>query len=230
MAGFSVRVETVGREALPVLVADGLDWLTEPLRKAASGMDFAPNGPFYPGIRAKSPEGYAGELTERLERQILEAFGWPGDGLAVMESDFSLVTAKPETLVPFQRMPHVDGVDGDVLAVLHYLCDEDHGGTSFYRHRSTGFESLSKERFSAYKSALEADVRAKGIPAPAYRNDSDALFERTATFDCRVGRVLVYRGTSLHSGRIPDGHSLSADPARGRLTVNSFIRRVERRD
>ncbi|MEE4209329.1 MAG: DUF6445 family protein [Parvularcula sp.] len=221
----SIRLEHVGQEHLPVLVADGLDDLTLPLRQAAEESGFAPNGPFYPGVRAKAPQGYAEEIIGRLGPDILRAFGWEGSSLQMIDGDFSLVTTPPEALVPFQRMPHVDGVDADVVAVLHYLCGEEHGGTSFYRHRSTGFEQLSTERYATYKAALERDVARRGLPPATYRDGSDDIFERTATYDCREGRILVYRGTSLHSGRIPEGHPLTADPAEGRLTVNSFLRR-----
>jgi hypothetical protein len=37
-------------------------------------------------------------------------------------------------------------------------------------------------------------------------------------------RLLIYRGSLLHSGLIPPNMALSDDPHRGRLTANIFVR------
>jgi hypothetical protein len=221
----SATVENVGQDRIPVVIVDGLDDLTEPLRQAAAASRFAPNGPFYPGIRAPVPEGYADRLAQLLAPAVSAAFGEEDEGLVPTASDFSLVTTPPGRLMPFQRLPHFDGTAPDMLAILHYLCDASHGGTSFYRHVSTGFEQVTAGRYDTYKAALEADIARHGLPEAKYRDGTDGLFERIATFDCLPGRVLVYPGTALHSGRIPEGHALSADPRTGRLTVNTFMRR-----
>lgn len=219
------HLETIGNESIPVLIVEGLDQATEPLRKAARQGRFKATSTYYPGVRAPAPRAYAEQLAKLLEGPVREAFGWQDDNLAVMECDFSLVTTPPGDLSLFQRLPHFDGTSDDVLAVLHFLCDGDHGGTSFYRHRSTGYESISPDRWQAYDEALRADIERLGEPDARYRDESDSIYERMATFDCRPGRALVYRGTTLHSGRIPPDHGLSDDPSSGRLTVNTFIER-----
>ncbi|MCQ8186060.1 DUF6445 family protein [Parvularcula maris] len=217
------QVHRIGREGLPVVVHDGFGPETDRLREGTSGLRFAAKGPFYPGVRSSSPEGYTEDLLRELSPALEEAFGW--SEADTISSDYSLVTTEPGRLLPFQRMPHFDGVEKDVLAILHYLCGPEHGGTSFFRHETTGFEEVTEERYKTYEQAVQEDVRRTGMPAPRYRNETDELFTRTATFDCRPGRVLVYKGTTLHSGRIPDGHNLSPDPLRGRLTLNTFISR-----
>jgi hypothetical protein len=37
-------------------------------------------------------------------------------------------------------------------------------------------------------------------------------------------RLIIYHGSLLHSGIIPPGMKLSADPREGRLTANLFVR------
>jgi hypothetical protein len=125
-------------------------------------------------------------------------------------------------LQPLQRLPHFDSPDDLQLAVLHYLSPVDQGGTSFYRHRSTGFESLSNERSARYAAALDADVRAQGPSPTAYINGDSPMFERIASFAGEFNRVLVYRSVSLHSADIASDFRFEADPRRGRLTANLF--------
>ena len=74
--------------------------------------------------------------------------------------------------------------DGGQIAVLHYLFDTPHGGTSFYRHRSTGFESITPERAEDYAARLRQELEASPPPA-AYTTGDTELFEGA---DPRGGR------------------------------------------
>ena len=59
-------------------------------------------------------------------------------------------------------------------------------------------------------------------PAPArYFADSDAQFELLGVMPARFNRLVVYRGSLLHSA-IVNPRRLDADPRTGRLTVNTF--------
>ena len=81
----------------------------------------------------------------------------------VLETYFSIVTTPPEALAPIQRLPHVDGLEPDRIAILVYLSGAEQGGTAFYRQRSTGFETVNAARFPAFEAALKAgaDANAK---------------------------------------------------------------------
>lgn len=222
MPDVGLKRARIGAERLPVLVGDGFDQMSSGLRAAAARSTFSRKAAYYPGIRAAAPPGYADLIVRACGEIITRTFG--GTSLVVEECAFSLVTDPPETLSLFQRLPHFDGVEANRLAILHYLCDGSFGGTSFYRHRSTGFESVDADRHSTYDARLRDDLTREGEPPAVYRTGSDILFEETASFDCRPGRFLIYRGTTLHSGRIPDGALLSPDPLAGRLTLNTFLR------
>lgn len=220
-------IRAIGRERLPLFLAD--EALPDPQRLvlAAQAASFARNGPYYPGIRAAAPAGYAAGLAEALRRPVCAMMGWSADTrLETASCDFSLVTTPPRDLALIQRLPHFDGTDGEVVAVLHYLCGPEHGGTAFYRHRSTGFERVTEDRHAAYDAALRQDLADHGEPGPSYRGASDDIFERHARVECVFNRLIAYSGTTLHSGLVPEGHELSAAPEEGRLTVNTFLRRV----
>ena len=216
----------IGQERVPLLVAEARALGADAMAKLAPGRPFAADGPHYPGVRSPAPEGYGRMIVQALTGPVSEMMGWTDAAFEVIATDFSLVTTPPRALTPIQRIPHFDGTDPDVIAVLHYLCGPEGGGTAFFRHRVTGFERITSERAARYDEVLRADVRTHGLPEAAYVDGSTPLFEETERVGARFGRLLAYPGNALHSGRIPAGAALPDDPATGRLTVNTFLRRV----
>ena len=214
----------VGEERVPLLIAEARGLGADKMAEVARTRPFAPDGPHYPGVRARAPGGYARMLVQALTGPLAEVTGWTGAAFEVIASDFSLVTTPPEALTPIQRIPHFDGTDEGVIAVLHYLTGA--GGTAFFRHKVTGFERITADRAARYDEVLRADARTHGLPPAAYVDGSTVMFEETARVDAAFGRLIAYPGNTLHSGRVPAGTPLSDDPAKGRLTVNTFLRRV----
>ncbi len=215
------RVEANGRERQPVAIIDGCLADPEALVAMAAQLRFEPRGPYYPGIRAPIPSSCFASLFAPLGEVLRTVFGFT-KGAHVRECNFSLVTTPPEQLAPIQRLPHYDGVEPNVVAVLIYLCGPEHGGTNFFRHQRTGFETVTASRFETYRASLDAEAREIGLPPLAYYS-SDERFERIAAFDAAFNRALVYRGVTLHSGSIVNPAGLSQDPRVGRLTINAFL-------
>ena len=214
----------IGREAQTVLVIE--DFVPDPqaMVEEACRQRYAIHGAYYPGLRAPVPVARLRACLAGLEGLVAEVFGitrWQ-----VLEAWYSLVTTPPAALAPIQRLPHYDGLEPGRLALLHFLGREVRGGTAFYRHRGTGFESVDDRRFPAYRAQLEAGVARAGLPLPGYIAGDTTLFERTALIEARYNRAILYRGNTLHCADIPADLELSADPARGRLTVNTFLREV----
>ncbi len=222
----SVAVRRIGQEQRSLVVVDGL--LAEPeamVDYAATEVRFAPlraAANFYPGLRAAAPQPYVAALFGALRETLREVFRAPVDGSLRLTCALSLTTLSPERLNLAQRLPHVDTVEPGQLAILHYLGDPRHGGTGFFRHRSTGFETLDRERAPAYFAALEREV-AEHPPEPDYVRGSTPLFEQTEAVEARFNRVVVYESQLLHSGLIDPASGLTDDPRTGRLTANAFL-------
>lgn len=204
------------------------DFLRDPqaLVEAAGRARFEPcagagEGRGYPGIRAPVPADYSARLTELLDPLIKVNFGVPED-LAVLKTPcaFSLTTVAPQALGPLQRVPHFDASTPHSMAVLLYLCDDHHGGTAFYRHKATGLQQITAATSERYGAAVYGEVD-RHPPPLRYFDDSDAHFELLGVMPARFNRLVVYRGSLLHSA-IVNPQRLSADPRRGRLTVNTF--------
>ncbi len=216
-----IRVDHVGNARAPVLVIDDA-WpdVQSLIETAAQRSDYTVRALYYPGLRSSAPREYAERIVATLTDAIRSTFGLSGE-LMITDSTFSLVTTPPEKLVPFQRVPHFDSVDQNAIALLHYL--RESGGTSFYRHRSTGTEIVTAEVQDAYIRAVNSEVRTHGMPPAQYVDGDTPLFERIAKYDAVLNRVLLYRGSMLHSVNVPADFVPDTNPRTGRLTANTFL-------
>ncbi|HEX8484033.1 DUF6445 family protein [Sphingomonas sp.] len=218
----AVRVEHQGSEAQPVIVIDDMLAAPERWRDLAAQAAYRQIGPHYPGLRALVPAAAAIEMRVELAALIGDTFAL-APVPQVFECYFSIVTTPPEALAPIQRLPHVDGLEPDRLAILIYLSGADQGGTAFYRQRKTGFETVDAARFPAFDAALRTGVAEHGLPPAAYIAGDTPLYEQIAAYEARPNRALIYRSHALHCAHIAAGTLLPADPQTGRLSINSFL-------
>lgn len=216
-----IVARTIGAEAQPLAVID--DFASDPdaLRAAAAAARFGPAGHHYPGIRAPLPADYLRQRSPLIADALRDVFGHRG-ATEVVDAGFSIVTTPPAALSLPQRLPHCDAFGATRIALIHYLSPDGGDGTAFYRHRSTGFETIDETRAPVYFERLEGEL-AGNAPPRAYIADDTALFERTLLADARYNRALLYRSFVLHSGAIAPDAVLLPDPARGRLTVTAFF-------
>jgi hypothetical protein len=201
------------------------DFLSDPCHvvESANLHNFAVITPHYPGVRAPLESETCTLWQKSLADLLSDTFGAPPSRWE-MQAWYSLVTTPPARLTPLQCFPHVDGTDPQQIAMMLYLHEGAHGGTAFFRHRSTGLEALTAETFPAYRAALEADVARSGLPPPAYPTDGAPHFERIHATSGAFNSAVFYRGNILHTGVIDNAASLSDDPRNGRLTINAFFR------
>lgn len=218
-----IRTLSVGIEKAPLLVIDNLVTHADALVARATTKPFVESTRHYPGTRARAPLSYQEVIAHGLKRILMEAFGLEGRALRFGMCHYSLVTTPAEKLAPLQRIPHVDSLDASGLAAVHYLFRGRLGGTAFYRHRSTGFETVDESRKARYFSALEEELRGPHKPAAEYINGDTPLFEQIECQEGVFNRMLVYRRNALHSGAIPRDFVPDPNPRTGRLSINSFI-------
>lgn len=176
----------------------------------------------YPGIRAQAPAEYSSMITEFLEPLIKLNFGVPED-LALRKSmcAFSLTTMQAEDLSPLQRTPHFDASSPHHMAVLLYLCDERHGGTGFYRHKATGLQQITEATREHYLDVYYEEINAVRPPL-RYFDNSNEHFSFLGMIPAKFNRLVIYRGSLLHTACINPAISINDHPGSGRLTVNTF--------
>lgn len=221
MDGPVTTIRPIGAEAQPLVTLEGFAPNPDALRAAAIATRFGAAAHYYPGIRAPLPAAYWPTQRPAIAAALAEAFG-PHRSVRLIDASFSIVTRSPAALTIKQRLPHCDSFAPERVALVHYLSPDRADGTAFFRHRSTGFETIDEARAPAYDARLDAELRAGARPAGYVAADS-ALFQRTELVEARYNRALLYRSFLLHSGAIAPDAILSPDPAKGRLTVTAFF-------
>lgn len=176
----------------------------------------------YPGIRAEAPIDYSYTITELLEPLIKAHFGVP-EQRALRKSicAFSLTTMAAEELGPLQRTPHFDASTPYHMAVLLFLCNENHGGTGFYRHKATGIQQITEGNREHYLDVYYEEINAQR-PAQRYFDASNTHFEFLGMIPAKYNRMVIYPGSLLHTACINPAISINPNPIHGRLTVNTF--------
>jgi hypothetical protein len=177
----------------------------------------------YPGNYLPLPIQVQEGLRDFFNAHIRHLF----DARRLMElhSRLAMVTLQPHELRPYQWVCHNDNPAIDrshsiQASVLYLFKDESLGGTSFYEPRDPPQArllyddsiTLSNEAFSA-KYGIE----------PGYIHSSNQHFKQIGSVPARWNRMIFYNGAMLHSGDIVSPEKLSADPRRGRLTLNGFF-------
>ena len=226
-----VTLQTTGRERHQVIIID--NFLKNPevmIEHAATEGKFKPetgDDNYYPGLRAPLPRQYTACFYSGIYKLLLSVFNLPdGSRAKVGLGAYSIVTTPPDALNIRQSIPHFDTAEANQFAVVYYLFNADFGGTSFYRHRDTGFETITPERSAEYVTAMGKLTDDKNIITPGYVNGDTNLFERTVAIEAKFNRAVIYRSYLLHSGNINPDQNFSADPRAGRLTATMFIQIV----
>ena len=222
---FNARIDVVGVEREPVIVIDNFLSKPEMLVEyaAANRSGFCRDSGFYPGVRIPCPFDYVYTVHSHLKRLMAKVFSLP-ESVVQAQSFFSIVTVPPEELDMKQRIPHYDIPDRTNIAMIHFLCPNSFGGTSFYRHIGTGFECIDELRVEPFSTALSREIQAQGMPEPAYMDGDTGMFQRIVSYGAEFNRALVYRSSSLHSGDISAEYERDPDPRTGRLSITSFFK------
>jgi hypothetical protein len=216
------KIERYGTEQEPIVIIDNYSGQVAYLLSLALSTPYGDAGAGYPGLRAQMDPDYLTIRARVLAEALREAFGFDR-GILTESCNFSIVTTPATNLNPSQRMPHYDDTSEGLLAALHYLKGPETGGTAFYRHKRTGFETVTPERAPKYREALAADEQEFGSPEPGYIYGDTSRFEMIADIPAKPDRLIIYRGRTLHSGVIPKDLKLTDTPLNGRVTLNTFL-------
>ena len=224
---FSYTILRIGHENIPIIVVDHVLGNFEDLIAYAKAQPaFTARRAGYPGICGTVPKSYFQSINTLILPIVVDVYRQSQGRVAFDEADFSVVATSPDDLAERQRIPHKDGTDPIELAMIHYLCDDSFGGTSFYRHRRTGYEYIDASRAKIFDQELNRELQAVGLPHPSgYMNGNSALFERTHACTAKLNRAVIYPCPILHSGDISNDYLRGDEPGLGRLTITGFFSR-----
>jgi hypothetical protein len=226
----TVSSARVGKCPIAVTVADNVLLRPQRLAEFALAHHFVEDATnLYPGVRARVPAEFSRPFHTWLTG-TLHGAGVLDEGSCIQAdaSFFSIVSKSRENLLPLQRIPHYDSTAAGVFAAVIYLFERAHSGTSFYRHRDTGYEKITADNAASYRAALNRNMKTRGPPAREYMNGSNALFERTHSVDSVFNRIVIYSGNVLHAADIDGSLFDGNDHGPWRLTISSLIHTTQR--
>lgn len=220
----NIECYKVGNEQQEVLLVDNyLKGALALKERAVQINEFARADSFYPGVRMQVPQEYTMALVKHFGFFMEQFFHVEVRQIKKAVSTFSIITTRQHDLDLLQRIPHFDSPSRKGLAFVHYLQSVPGMGTSLYRHRPTHFEYVDEQRYSRYTEKIQERFPTEDVYPEGYINGSTDQFEEIASFDAVFNRLLMYRGTSLHCGKIGKEYNFDPSPATGRLTVTSFF-------
>lgn len=227
----SVCVSYIGKEQSPVVIIDNL-WM-HPSKLVDLAADetqgrFSPSSDdFYPGVRKPLNTDLVVRFQFEIAVLLRQHMSRPVNRIETHFSAFSLTTTPEDKLAPIQCIPHFDTVAKHEFAMVCYLFKQPLGGTSFYRHRKTGFEVISEERQYQYMRVLQTQATTEGLPAATFIQGTTDMFERIHSVPAWFNRGVLYPANLLHSGDLQDAKhegALVNDASTGRLTFNAGIK------
>ncbi len=205
------------------------DYMLEPealVDFAASNHAFFAKAPgnYYPG--PELPLG--GAMAARIHDSFLLHARAPLKvrRVASMVSRLSLVTQRPEQLLPGQRVPHRDTAGlpaGQEMAamVLYLFKDVRFGGTSFFKPR-VPLQEITALLHEMRRQEQAGEAATADVP-PTFAIGSTRYFEKILTIPPRFNRAIFYNGALFHSGDVHSPELMVNDPRLGRLTANAFF-------
>lgn len=221
-----IIVNTIGNSNIPLIIIDNfavdisvlLDYLKQ------KSQFYVDKQSAYPGLKSLLPKQYIEALASIIYRHLYRIYQVPQNLRIECPLAFAgMLATPPEALTVAQRLPHYDTPRPYYFAALHYLTDDDQGGTGFFRHISTGTERVTPQNEQAYFVKLKSEIdQPLGLPQGYPTVDND-LFECYHQIDYKPNRLLIYPGNAIHSGLVTDATQLTHDPTLGRITGNVFF-------
>ena len=225
---FKVESAFVGNERQKILTIDNFLTAPQVLVDFAAKSDnyerYSGHCNFYPGVKLPAPVDYSNNVMEAIKPVLIREYSGISSDWEMNKANcsISLITVEPDKLRKVQLMPHFDSANPYQFAILLFLCDERHGGTAFYRHNATGFETITQQTRTKFEEIYFKEIEAQPLEQK-YFTESDERFTKIGVANAKFNRLIVYRSCLLHSPYIDAKVSVNPDPLRGRLTVNSFV-------
>jgi hypothetical protein len=208
----------------PCIVIDDMLLDPEALVPQVMGREFSPGAHYpYAGGVLFAPPWLAARITDHFMECARARMG--GRRAQSGSVRFSFVSTPESELDPVQWQCHRDRLAVEpekvlfAASVLYLFRDPSLGGTSFYRSR---LEPRETEQMVADTTTMDAaQFSARWGVSRGYMSGSNRNFELIASVPAAGNRMICYDGSLFHSADV-DSSRLSADPLRGRLTLNGF--------
>ncbi|MBQ4889591.1 MULTISPECIES: DUF6445 family protein [unclassified Shewanella] len=180
------------------------------------------DGTLFPGVRDEMPKPYYQSLSLLIDKLSQQPNGEQFKQHKIAKCWLSKVTLSPLQLNATQTMPHFDSLSAHDMAAVHYLNDQQLGGTNFYRYKGADTLHLSQDDKDIILKMVD-EVKQAAVTRNGYINDSDELFEKVFSIEAKPNRLVIYSGNILHSANITNKVEFDKKAPNNRTSINSFF-------
>lgn len=189
----SIRVETVLGK-IPVLYIEDFYADPELVRDQAIHAEYAVASAIYPGRHCILRSAEANQVVAIL-CGVLTRLGDSIYDPADVITDFSIVVARPDDLIAYQKHPHIDPTPA--LGIV-YLNPVGGAGTSFYYNKFIGSAVIvtdeHRRRLEEFNATLARQYEPEG-----YDLTDNPCWQRIYRIEGRFNRLVVYPGNVFHA-------------------------------
>lgn len=223
--GVTPQFEFIGNEQTPIIIID--DYIEQPqalINYANTQCNFShDNQTQYPGIRAKLEKSLVVDYLQPLIKGLYSVYKIDNRLKPIPKDNyFSLITTPESRLTKVQTMPHFDTNDPNLIAIIHYIGNGEHGGIGFFRHKETGYELIDHQHREKYLLMSQKKL-STSFSDTHYCTEKNADFECYKSIKYKPNRLIVFPGYLLHSSLVNPESDINSDPLTGRLTANMFV-------
>jgi len=188
----------------------------------------------YPGLVLPLEFQLLADIKRFIRSEMSRFFGFLRGDIK-LESNLALTTMMPDELSWIQRLCHIDPRTAperrNYASVLYLFDNPKFGGTGFYRWKDIEFwEKMKALQLNDPDAGLDTlkDRFQMFRDPPCYQTESNAAADLLDMVPARFNRLIFYPGSLPHSAYISQPELLSADPEKGRLTLNCFVSAIPR--
>ncbi|XQW86494.1 DUF6445 family protein [Thalassotalea piscium] len=222
----TVTVESIGQDKTPIIVIDDyVENLEQLVNNVCDRSEFKPDEVTkYPGIRSPIPKGLVVEYLKPLMEILYKVYHFSDDLQPTpIDNYFSLLTTQPNELSAMQTWPHFDTPNPNLIAIIHYLNQAEHGGTAFFKHNKSGLDRIDDKKKDYYFKYAYDYFQSKKTKVFSYCDERHSEFTCYKRIAYKPNRLIIFPGQLLHSTLVDVERDINADPTKGRLTANMFV-------
>ncbi|MEZ9540086.1 DUF6445 family protein [Shewanella sp. 10N.286.51.B8] len=220
-ADIKPRIEYIGNSKIPIVIIDDYVADIEVVRDQiiTASQFIQDKHTQYPGIRSAMSKADVVAYLKPLMQALYSIFNLPKHLTpSPCDNYYSLLTTAEADLSLIQTIPHFDTYHPNLIACIHYLSCHQHGGTAFFRHRSSGYEFINEARLAEYQTTLNT------LQHSGYCTEEHPDFECYKVIPYQQNRLIIFPGQLLHSSLVKPAFDINDNPITGRLTANLFVK------
>jgi len=219
-------VEYIGQDKTPIIIIDNYienldDVVADVVEKGQFKPDEITN---YPGNRLAMSKPLVVGYLKPLMPVLYRVYKFPNHlQPGPKDNYFSLITKQPNEISAMQSWPHFDTTNPNLIAIIHYIDKNDHGGIAFFKHNKSRLERIDIDSKDYFYQCADDYFGLLNTNVFDYCSEQHSEFTCYKKIAYKPNRLIIFPGQLLHSTLVNIDTDINENPVSGRLTANMFV-------